>query len=151
MTRGGGALAIGSGSGQQVQQAIEKALHHPLLDDIDLYSATGMIANFTGSSNMSFKDVTDALHTLQQATGSHADIIPGIITDPRMEDRVQLILIVTGIGKKQEQILSDLLKKRLAVLNKEKWSKKLPSRITTLQSRKITTRSAYPVMETNPI
>lgn len=105
MTRGGGALmAIGTGSGpNKVQQAIEKALHHPLLDDIDLYSATGIIANFTGSANMSFKDVTDALHTLQQATGSHADIIPGIITDPRMEDRVQLILIVTGIGLKPEQ------------------------------------------------
>ncbi|MGB4595077.1 MAG: cell division protein FtsZ [Anaerolineaceae bacterium] len=100
MTRGGGALmAIGTGSGpNKVQQAIEKALHHPLLDDIDLFSATGMIANFTGSSSMSFKEVTDALQTLQQATGFHADIIPGLITDQRMEDRVQLILIVTGIG-----------------------------------------------------
>lgn len=113
MTRGGGALmAIGTGSGpDKVQQAIEKALHHPLLDDIDLYSATGMIANFTGSNNMSFKDVTEALHTLQQATGSHADIIPGIITDPRMEDRVQLILIVTGIGVKPEQSLTNIFDK----------------------------------------
>ncbi|HOZ38896.1 MAG TPA: cell division protein FtsZ [Anaerolineaceae bacterium] len=113
MTRGGGALmAIGTGSGpNKVQQAIEKALHHPLLDDIDLFSATGMIANFTGSSSMSFKDVTDALHTLQQATGSHADIIPGIITDPRMEDRVQLILIVTGIGAKPEQIITNSFEK----------------------------------------
>lgn len=100
MTRGGGALmSIGTGSGpDKVHQAIEKALHHPLLDDIDLYSASGMIANFTGSEDMSFKDVTDALKTLQDATGGHADVIPGIITDPRMEDRVQLILIVTGIG-----------------------------------------------------
>ena len=100
MTRGGGALmSIGTGSGpNKVQQAIEKALHHPLLDDIDLYSASGIIANFTGSEDLSFRDVTDALKTLQDATGGHADIIPGIITDPRMEDRVQLILIVTGIG-----------------------------------------------------
>jgi len=117
MTRGGGALmAIGTGSGpNKVQQAIEKALHHPLLDDIDLYSATGMIANFTGSNNMSFKDVTDALHTLQQATGSHADIIPGIITDPRMEDRVQLILIVTGIGKKMEEKITATFEKETTV------------------------------------
>jgi cell division protein FtsZ len=103
MTRGGGALmAIGTGSGpNKVQQAIEKALHHPLLDDIDMFSATGMIANFTGSSSMSFKEVTDALQTLQQATGFHADIIPGLIIDQRMEDRVQLILIVTGIGSEK--------------------------------------------------
>lgn len=119
-------MAIGTGSGpNKVQQAIEKALHHPLLDDIDLYSATGMIANFTGSSNMSFKDVTDALHTLQQATGSHADIIPGIITDPRMEDRVQLILIVTGIGKKDEQTFLD---------NFEKVTEKLEKKETTNSS-----------------
>ena len=100
MNRGGGALmAIGTGSGpNKVQEAIEKALHHPLLDEIDLYSASGMIANFTGSQDMSFKDVTDALKTLQEATGGHADVIPGIIMDDRMEDRVQLILIVTGIG-----------------------------------------------------
>jgi len=103
MTRGGGALmAIGTGSGQnRVHQAIEKALHHPLLDEVDLFSATGVIANFTGSSSMSFKEVTDALQTLQQATGFHADIIPGLIVDQRMEDRVQLILIVTGIGSEK--------------------------------------------------
>ena len=102
MQRGGGSLmAIGTGSGpDRVKQAIEKALHHPLLDEIDLYSATNMIANFTGSANLSFRDVTDALQILQEASGYHADIIPGVITDPRMEDRVQLILIVTGIGIK---------------------------------------------------
>jgi len=60
-----------------------------------------MIANFTGSANMSFRDVTDALQLLQEASGFHAEIIPGVITDARMEDRVQLILIVTGIGVKK--------------------------------------------------
>ncbi|MEL7625654.1 MAG: cell division protein FtsZ [Anaerolineaceae bacterium] len=109
MTRGGGALmSIGTGSGpDKVNQAIERALHHPLLEDIDLYSASGMIANFTGSENMSFRDVTDALKTLQNATGGHADIIPGIITDSRMEDRVQLILIVTGIGAPKANFQTD--------------------------------------------
>lgn len=110
MTRGGGALmAIGTGSGpDKVQQAINKALHHPLLDEIDLFSATGMIANFTGDTNISFKEITDAMQKLQEATGFHADIIPGIITDPRMEDRVQLILIVTGIGTHNNQDIPQL-------------------------------------------
>lgn len=101
MTRGGGALiAVGHGSGSdKVQQAIDKALHHPLLEDIDLYSATAMIANFTGSADMSFKEITEAMQSLQEATGFNADIIPGIITDPRMGDSIQLILIVTGISE----------------------------------------------------
>lgn len=101
MTRGGGALiAVGHGSGpDKVQQAIDKALHHPLLEDIDLYSATAMIANFTGSADMSFKEITEAMQSLQEATGFNADIIPGIITDSRMGDSIQLILIVTGISE----------------------------------------------------
>lgn len=101
MTRGGGALiAVGHGSGpDKVQQAIDKALHHPLLEDIDLYSATAMIANFTGSADMSFKEITEAMQRLQEATGFNADIIPGIITDSRMGDSIQLILIVTGISE----------------------------------------------------
>ena len=101
MTRGGGALiAVGQGSGpDKVQEASDRALHHPLLDDIDLYSATAMIANFTGAADMSFKEITDAMHRLQEATGFNAEIIPGIITDPRMGDKIQLILIVTGISE----------------------------------------------------
>ena len=58
MTRGGGTLmSIGTGSGpNKVHQAIEKA-SSSLLDDTDLYSSSAMIANFTGSEDMSFRDV----------------------------------------------------------------------------------------------
>lgn len=110
MTRGGGALiAVGHGSGpDKVQIAIDKALHHPLLDDIDLYSATAMIANFTGSADMSFKEITDAMQLLQEATGFNAEVIPGIITDPRMVDSIQLILIVTGISENNPENIPQL-------------------------------------------
>lgn len=110
MTRGGGALiAVGHGSGpDKVQQAINKALHHPLLDDIDLFSATAMIANFTGSAEMSFKEITEAMQMLQEASGFHADVIPGIITDPRMGDTIQLILIVTGISENNPESIPHL-------------------------------------------
>lgn len=110
MTRGGGALiAVGHGSGpDKVQQAINKALHHPLLDDIDLFSATAMIANFTGSAEMSFKEITEAMQMLQEASGFHADVIPGIITDPRMGDTIQLILIVTGISENNPENIPHL-------------------------------------------
>ncbi len=100
MKRGGGALmAIGSGEGpQKAQQAIDNALHHPLLEEIDLSLTSAMIANFTGGSDLSFHEVAHALNILQNQTGNKAEIIPGIINDARMENRVQLILIITGIG-----------------------------------------------------
>ncbi len=112
MTRGGGALiAVGHGSGpDKVQQAIDKALNHPLLDDIDLYSATAIIANFTGSADMSFKEITEAMQRLQEATGNNAEIIPGIITDSRMGDSIQVILIVTGISENNPVNIPSLTK-----------------------------------------
>ena len=100
MLNGGGSLlAIGTGEGEnKAMQALENALHHPMLETIGLENATGIIANFTGGSNLSFVEVAGALNQLQERTGNHAEIIPGVITDDRMEDRAQVILVITGIG-----------------------------------------------------
>lgn len=100
MKLGGDALmAIGTGEGpDKVSQAIQQALHHPLLEDISLSTASGIIANFSGGSDLTFTEVAEALEKLQEETGNQAEIIPGVINDPRMENRTQLILIITGIG-----------------------------------------------------
>jgi len=98
-TGGGSLLAIGSGKGdQKATQAIEHALHHPMLETINLDNATGIIANFTGGEDLSFAEVTDALVYLQQKTNSAVEIIPGVISDNRMQDRAQVTLVITGIG-----------------------------------------------------
>ncbi len=99
MTGGGSLLAIGTGQGEnRVSDALEHALHHPMLESIDLEDATGIIANFTGGNDLSFVEVVDALNSLQEKSGGMAEIIPGVICDNRMEDRVQVILVLTGIG-----------------------------------------------------
>lgn len=96
---GGSLLSIGYGEGNnKAHQAIERALHHPLLEAIPLEDATGIIANFTAGCDLTFQEVAEALSHLQEKTGNQADIIPGVINDPRMEDRVQVILIITGLG-----------------------------------------------------
>lgn len=97
---GGGALmSIGIGEGEnKASKAIEQALHHPLLDSISIEGATGIIANFTAGSNLSFIEVAEALDHLQEMTHHQADIIPGVISDVRMEDRAQVILVITGLG-----------------------------------------------------
>jgi cell division protein FtsZ len=96
---GGSLLSIGYGEGNnKAHQAIERALHHPLLEAIPLEDATGIIANFTAGCDLTFQEVAEALSHLQEKTGGQADIIPGVINDPRMENRVQVILIITGLG-----------------------------------------------------
>jgi len=100
MKFGGGALmSIGIGEGDdKAFKAVEQALHHPLLESISIDSATGIIANFSGGDGLTFLEVTDALTHLQQLTHNQADIIPGVLHDPRMGDRAQVILVITGLG-----------------------------------------------------
>lgn len=100
MHRGGGSLlAIGQGEGEgKALQAIERALHHPMLESIPVENATTILANFTGGSDLTFVEVAEALSTLQEKTGCKSEIIPGVINDPNMDDRVQVILIITGLG-----------------------------------------------------
>jgi cell division protein FtsZ len=100
MKNGGGSLlAIGTGEGEnKAMQALEHALHHPMLETINLEDATGIIANFTGGPDLSFVEVMESLNYLQQKTNNRAEIIPGVISDERMENRAQVILVLTGLG-----------------------------------------------------
>ncbi len=100
MQQGGGSyMSIGYGQGpDKANQAVEQALHHPLLESIPIESATGIIANFTGDSSLSFYEVAEAMNRMQERTGHQAEIIPGLMTDDRLQDRAQVILIITGLG-----------------------------------------------------
>jgi cell division protein FtsZ len=100
MQNGGGAfMSIGIGEGEnKALKAVEQALHHPLLESISIENASGIIANFTGGEDLTFIEVMGALNHLQELTQNQADIIPGVISDPRLEDRAQVILVITGLG-----------------------------------------------------
>lgn len=100
MQLGGGSLmAIGHGQGEsKALQAVDRALHHPLIETVSLENATGIIANFTAGQDLTFVEVAEALTYLQAKTNNQAEIIPGVITDNRMGDRVEVILVITGLG-----------------------------------------------------
>lgn len=100
MRLGGGALmAIGTGEGEdKAMKALHAALHHPLLDEVDLESAAGIIANFSGGDDLTFAEVAETMTFLHNAAGDQAEIIPGVINDANLADRAQVILIVTGLG-----------------------------------------------------
>jgi len=96
---GGSLLAIGHGEGEgKAFQAVDRALHHPLIETVNLENATGIIANFTAGSDLTFVEVADALNYLQEKTNNRAEIIPGVIVDNQMGDKVEVILVITGLG-----------------------------------------------------
>jgi len=100
MLMGGGAfMSIGQGNGSnKALEAIEQALHHPLLESVSLEHATGMIVNFTGGKDLTLFEVDQAIKYLQEQANPDTEIVLGVIEDERMNNRVQAILVITGIG-----------------------------------------------------
>jgi cell division protein FtsZ len=121
MALGGGALmSIGTGEGEnKARKALDQALHHPLLDDVNIDSAAGIIANFSGGDDLTFSEVADTLTYLHDQSGENTEIIPGVINDPNLSDRAQVILIVTGLGAVPIEQAIPGAEKFLAELNPE--------------------------------
>jgi cell division protein FtsZ len=100
MKLGGGALmSIGQGEGEnKALKAIEQALHHPLLHDTSIDNAAGILVNFTCGEDLTLVEVDTALTHLRAQAGEQAEIILGVVNDERLENRVEAILVVTGLG-----------------------------------------------------
>ena len=96
---GGAIMAIGHGQGEnKVLKAVEQALNHPLLGSVSIENAAGVIANFYGSDEMTLNDVYEAMNFIQSQTGPQTDIVMGALNDDQMEGRVQVTLVITGLG-----------------------------------------------------
>lgn len=100
MELGGGALmSIGQASGEgKAVNAVKQALYHPLLEDISLVNASGLIVNFTSGSDLTLSDIGQALNYLQEQIPPDAELIFGATQNERFQGKVQVNLIVTGLG-----------------------------------------------------
>ena len=100
MRQGGGALmAIGIGEGiDKSEIAVQQALHHPLLEISSLGQASGALIHFTGGDDLGLVEVGAAVDGLRENMPPEADVVLGVTTEPALQGRVQVILIVTGVG-----------------------------------------------------
>jgi cell division protein FtsZ len=100
MKIGGGAfMSIGHGKGlKKARIAVDQALDHPLLEEISINRAAGIIANFTGGEDLTLFEVSEVLNDLHTRVGDQAEIVFGISHDERMLGRAQVILVITGLG-----------------------------------------------------
>lgn len=100
MKIGGGAfMSIGQGKGlTKARNAVDQALDHPLLEEISINQAAGIIANFTGGEDLTLFEVSEVLNDLHSRVGDQAEIVFGVSNDERMQGRAQVILVITGLG-----------------------------------------------------
>jgi cell division protein FtsZ len=104
MSKAGMALmGIGISSGEnRAVEAAEKAISHPLLEDIPINGAKGVLMNITATSEMEFEEVAEASEFIHSEVGEEAEIFWGTSIDDSLGDEMRVTVIATGIGKEPE-------------------------------------------------
>ncbi len=106
MSKAGLALmGIGISSGEnRAVEAAGKAISHPLLEDIPIKGARGVLMNITASSDMEFEEVAEASEFIHGEVGEDAEIFWGTSVDDSLGDEMRVTVIATGIGKETDTV-----------------------------------------------
>ena len=102
---GGAVLGLGEGEGgRRAVDAAEAALGDPLLDDVSLRGARGVLVNVTGGPDMTLFEVDAAATRVREEVGPEAAIIFGSTFDPAMAGRLRVSVVATGIAARTGEI-----------------------------------------------
>ena len=98
----GGAALMGTGIGRgehRAMEAAQQAISSPLLDDISIQGATGVLLNITGGGDLTLEDVNRIADIIHDAAGDDAEIIFGHTPDDAMQGEVRVTVIATGFDR----------------------------------------------------
>jgi cell division protein FtsZ len=106
MSQGGDALmGTGHASGEnRATIAADRAIHSPLLDNVSIAGATGVLVNITGGEDLGIMEVNDAMNFIYEAVGTdtHTNIIFGTVINPEFKDEIAITVIATGFGQQHQ-------------------------------------------------
>ncbi len=80
-------------------EAAEMAINSPLLDEVSVQGATGILINFTAGPDIKLREINEAAGLVQQAAHDDSEIIFGVVTDSSLSDTVKVTVIATGFDK----------------------------------------------------
>ncbi|HQR30135.1 MAG TPA: cell division protein FtsZ, partial [Anaeromyxobacteraceae bacterium] len=80
-------------------EAMQAAISSPLLEDVTLDGAMGLLVNITGGPSLTLREVDEAVSMAQAAADPDANIIFGSVVDERMDDEVKITVIATGFAR----------------------------------------------------
>ena len=93
--------AIAQGENRAVEAA-QKAISSPLLEEVSIQGARGVLINITGGPDLSLHEVNEAATLIQEEADEEANIIFGAVIDESMGDEVRITVIATGFGEQPE-------------------------------------------------
>jgi cell division protein FtsZ len=98
----GGAALMGTGIGRgenRAMEAAQQAISSPLLDNVSISGATGVLINIVGGDDLTLGETTQISEIIHDAAGDEAEIIFGAASDPAMHGEVRVTVIATGFDR----------------------------------------------------
>ncbi len=101
-------MGIGYGAGaERALLAAKQAISSPLLEDVDIEGATGILINITAGTNVSIMEVNNACMIIQEAAHEDANIIFGAVIDEALGDDIRITVIATGFPVEESLTTED--------------------------------------------
>ena len=88
---------------ERAREAAETAIHSPLLEDINLQGARGILVNITAGPDLSLGEFSDVGDTVEAFASDNATVVVGTVIDPDMADRLRVTVVATGLGQPVER------------------------------------------------
>jgi cell division protein FtsZ len=96
-----GMAMMGSGHSKgenRAREAAERAINSPLLDDIDLAGARGILVNITAGLDLSLGEFSEVGDTIEEFASEEATVVVGTVIDPNMAEELKVTVVATGLG-----------------------------------------------------
>jgi cell division protein FtsZ len=101
-----GLALMGTGSAKGENRAViaaTQAISSPLLENVKIDGATGIIINVTGGSDLSLYEVNEASTLITEAANEDAEVIFGAVINPNLQDEIQVTVIATGFSREEKK------------------------------------------------
>ena len=97
-------MGTGEATGEdRARIAAEMAIHSPLLEDINLQGARGILVNITAGPDLSLGEFSDVGDTIEAFASDNATVVVGTVIDPDMGDKLRVTVVATGLGQVAER------------------------------------------------
>jgi len=148
--RGMAMMGIGMASGDnRAVEAATRAISSPLLEDIDISGARGVLVNISGSSGMTMDEFDAASRIIHEKVHEDANIIIGLVIDESLGDHIKITAIATGFGDRFDLEKGHHEKKNVAPLvgREVEINREIPTFIRERQQRESFNRQRSFVMD----
>lgn len=103
-----GMAMMGSGyaSGEnRAREAAESAIRSPLLEDVNLQGARGILVNITAGMDLSLGEFSEVGDTIEEFASNDATVVVGTVIDPEMSDEIRVTVVATGLGAEVRKVV----------------------------------------------